>query len=119
MTFPATTPGAIPGAFFVSGAPQPRTVTLPDGTEHVLHFRQLPAAAWRRFSAAVQDKDHDAQSRAMAGIIAASLCTPEGGPALTPEQAMDLTPAAERALSDAVMAVNGLGPREERALGNA
>ena len=55
----------------------------------------------------------------MASIVAASLCNPDGSSAITPEQALLLTPAAERALSDAVLAVNGLGPREERALGNA
>ena len=103
----------------VAAEPQPRLVKLADGSEHLLHFKQLPAAAFRRFFAALQDKDQDAQSRAMAGLIAASLVEPDGTAALTVEQAMLLTPAAERALSDALMDVNGLGQREDRALGNA
>lgn len=106
-------------ALLVKQHPVAREVTLPDGSVHTLHFKQLAAAEFRRFFQALQDGNHDAQSRAMAGLIAASLCDAEGQPGITEAQALLLTPAAERALSAAVMAINGLGKREDSDLGNA
>lgn len=99
----------IPAALFVSADVQTRTVTLPDGSEHALHFKQLPASEFRKFFYATQAKDEDMQSAAMAKLIAASLCNEDGTPALTFKQALQLTPAAEKAISEAVLSVNGLG----------
>ena len=96
-------------ALFISDAVQARMVKLPDGSEHELHFKQLPAAEFRRFFLATQSKDEDAQSGAMAKLISMSICTPEGKPALTLKEALRLTPAAEKAISEAVLSVNGLG----------
>jgi hypothetical protein len=110
--------GALSAALFVSAEPVPRSVRLPDGSVHVLHFRQLPAAEFRRYFGA-RDKDDDAQSLAMARMIAASLCTADGQPAMTAEQAATLTAAAERAISDCILEVNGLTQREDAALGKA
>lgn len=98
---------------FISEAPQPRTVTLADGSAHQMHFKQLPAAEFRRFFLAMQSADEAAQGQAMAKLIAASICEPDGRPALTVKQAMLLTPAAERAIGDAVLAVNGLADKGE------
>lgn len=104
--------------FMVRAEAQARTVQLPDGTKHELHFKQLPAAAFRGFFNAVARRNEEEQSRAMAQLIAQSLCTPQGEPALTVEQALQLTVAAERALTEAVLDVNGLGEKAEADLGN-
>lgn len=96
-------------ALFISDAVQARMVKLPDGSEHELHFKQLPAAEFRRFFMAAHSKDEDAQAGAMAKLISMSICTPEGKPALTLKEALRLTPSAEKAISNAVLSVNGLG----------
>lgn len=104
--------------FMARAEPQPRTVQLPDGSKHELHFKQLPASAFRGFFNAVARRNEEEQSQAMAKLIAQSLCTPDGQAALTAEQALQLTVAAERALTDAVLDVNGLGAKAEADLGN-
>jgi hypothetical protein len=96
-------------ALFISDAVVARQVMLPDGSEHELHFKQLPAAEFRRFFSATQSKDEDVQAGAMAKLIAASLCTPDGKPAITFKDALRLKPAAEKAISEALLAVNGMG----------
>lgn len=98
-------------ALFISDEVQLREVTLPDGSTHTLHFKQLPAAEFRRFFMATQSKDEDQQAGAMAKLIAASLCDSDGKPAMTLKDALRLKPAAEKAISDAVLSVNGLGDK--------
>ena len=109
---------ALAASLFVSETPTPRAVRLPDGSVHTLHFRQLPASAFRAFHAAVEKGDA-AQSRAVAKLIADSLCNPDGTPAIDEKQAAKLNAAAERAISDAILEVNGLRQKEDAELGNA
>lgn len=94
-------------AFFVSPTVQARTVRLPDGTEHVLHFKQLAAVEFRKFHLAEQSPNDDVRAGNIARIVAASLCTEDGKPVMSYERALTLTPAAASALMEAVMAVNG------------
>lgn len=96
---------------FISDQVQAREVKLSDGTVHTLHFRQLPALDFRRFFIATQSKDEDIQAGAMAKLIAASVCEPDGKSAMTIKEALRLTPSAEKAISEAVLAVNGLGEK--------
>lgn len=110
--------GALAASLFISDKPLARDVRLPDGTVHTLHFRQLPASAFRGFRMA-QDKGEPAQSRAMAKLIADSLCDESGAPAIDEKEAAQLNAAAERAISEAILDVNGLGPKEDAELGNA
>ena len=98
-------------SLFVSDAVQMRKVVLADGSEHELHFKQLPACEFRRFFMAAQSKDEDQQAGAMAKLIAMSMCTPDGKSAITAKDALRLTPAAEKAISEAVLSVNGLGDK--------
>jgi hypothetical protein len=99
-------------SLFISDEVQSREIELPDGKKHTLHFKQLPAADFRRFFFASQSADEDAQAGAMAKLICASLCTPEGKPAVTLKEALKLKPAAEKAISEAVLDVNGMGKKE-------
>lgn len=101
----------------VSPEPQARMVMLGDGSTHELHFKQLPAAHFRRYFTVLQSGDEARQSHAVAGLIADSLCNPDGTPALTVEEAALLTAPAERAITDALMDVNGLG-KKKAAVGN-
>lgn len=93
-------------AFFVSPTLHERKVALPDGSEHVLHFRELPASEFRRFSLYDQSEDEELKVAAQAKLIAASLCEPDGKPAITAEKAAALTPPASRVIVEAIMSVN-------------
>lgn len=96
-------------SLFVADAPQARIVKLPDGSEHPLHFKQLPAAEFKRFLLALRSEDETRQAEAMARLIAASLCEPDGKPALSVKQALALTAQAEKAIGDVVLEINGIG----------
>jgi len=103
--------------FFVSDAVHERRVKLADGTEHVLHFRELPVTDWRMFGFAERSEDDEVRAAAMSRLIAASLCEPDGSPSMPVEQALRLKPAVATALFAAVLDVNRV-KREEEA-GNA
>ncbi|TMS58531.1 hypothetical protein MW7_007350 [Imbroritus primus] len=93
--------------FFASDELYERTVMLPNGTEHVLHFKQVPAVEFRKFQLSEQSGDEKKQTESMARLIAASLCEPDGKPALTVEKALRLNTAATTALFAKVLEVNG------------
>jgi hypothetical protein len=95
-------------AFLVSPDVQARVVKLPDGSEHELHFRELPAVEFRKLHMAEQSDDENVRAGAMAKIIAASLCEADGKPAMDYAQALKLKTGAMTALMEAVLSVNGL-----------
>lgn len=97
-------------ALFAAPDPVTRDVRLSDGSVHALHFRQLPAAEFRRHFREILVDDEERQARGATRLIAASLCEPDGAAALTEEQAARLTPDAERSILDAILAVNGMTP---------
>lgn len=93
--------------FFASDALHERVVTLPNGTEHVLHFKQVAAIEFRKFQLAEQSGDEKKQVESMARLIAASLCEPDGKAALSLDKALKLNTAATTALFAKVLEVNG------------
>lgn len=93
-------------SFFVSEKLHEKTVTLPDGSAHVLHFREVPAPVFIRFREQQNSADQAIRDTAVANLIAASLCESDGKPAITAEQAMKLNVSAAQALATAVMEVN-------------
>lgn len=99
----------IADAFFVSGDLIAREVELPDGSKHEIHFRELPVVEFRRFQLAEQSENEDKRAGSMAALIAASVCDPDGNPAMTAERAARLKPAAADAFVKAILDVNGLG----------
>jgi len=96
-------------SLFVSDKIHERKVTLPDGGEHTLFFKELPAIEFRKFYMAEQSKNEDEQAGSIAKLIAACLCEPDGKPALTAQKAAQLTAAASFAIAAEVLAVNGMG----------
>jgi hypothetical protein len=99
----------LPESLFVTAEVFERPVTLPDGSRHVLHFRQLSAVEFRRFQIAEQSDDDEKRAASMARLIAASLCDADGKPALTAAKAASLNAAATNAIMGAILDVNGLG----------
>jgi hypothetical protein len=98
-------------SLFISDTVHERDVTLPDGTVHKLHFKEIPAVEFRKFYNAEQSKDEDVQAASMSRLIAASLCEPDGKPAITVAQAKKLRTAAMNAIASVVMEVNGFGAK--------
>ena len=100
---------ALNDSLFVSDKIIEKQVKLADGSVHSLFFRELPAVEFRKFYNAERSEDENVQAGSMAKLIAASLCEPDGKPAITEKQALKLTAPAMNAIAIAVMEVNGLG----------
>jgi hypothetical protein len=96
-------------SLFVSEKVIEKEVTLADGTSHKLYFKELPAVEFRKFYIAEQSQDEDVQAASMAKLVAASLCEPDGKPAITVKKALQLKGSALTAIVEAIMQVNGFG----------
>lgn len=94
-------------SFFVSDQVQEKTVKLPDGSEHILYFKELPAIEFRRFALAEASENEDVKAASVAKLIASSLCEPDGKPAITFEKALQLKASAMNAIFEAMLEVNG------------
>ncbi len=93
-------------AFLVGDKPKQKTVTLPDGTDHELYFKQIPAQDFVVFREEQQSEDAAVRTTAVPRLIAKSLCDESGKPVLTGKEHLGLTPAGCTALMQAVMEVN-------------
>lgn len=93
-------------SFFISADLHEKEVELADGSKHKLHFRELPYIDVSRYQAGIQSGDENERAAASAKLIAASLCNPDGSPALTFEQASKLKPAVGTTIFNAAVAVN-------------
>lgn len=106
----------INSALFVSDSIIERKVTLSDGSEHTLYFKELPAIEFRRFYLAERSGDDDKEAEAMAKLISASLCDADGKPAVTFKQALKLKTSAMQAISTEILEINGFGGGSEKNL---
>jgi hypothetical protein len=103
-------------AFFVSPTLHERPVTLPNGSTHRLHFRELSAAQVRGYQIAERSQDDEVQAGAIAKLIAASVCDPDGTQSMTHEQARKLKPQAANLLMAEILTINGMaGDAEKKA----
>jgi hypothetical protein len=98
-------------SLFVSEQLHERTVKMADGTEHVLHFREVSSAAMRRYQIAESSADEDVRVGSMAVLIAASVVNPDGTPAMTPEKAQTLKPQVTNALMGEILDLNSIGAK--------
>jgi hypothetical protein len=94
-------------SFFVSTDVHAKEVKLPDGTKHTLHFKELAAVEFRRFALAEQSENENIKATSVAKLISASLCEPDGKPAITFEQALNLKASAMNSMFEAMLEVNG------------
>lgn len=94
-------------SFFVSADVHERKVTLPDGKEHTLYFKELPAVEFRRFALAEQSESEDVRASSIAKLLSASVCEADGKPAITFEQALKLKASAMTEIFNALLDVNG------------
>ena len=97
----------LPDSLFVSKDLIPREVELPDGSKHTLHFRELDSATFERFH---EERGSDVAAErygAMATLIAAAVCEPDGKPAMTVAKAATLKPKVQVMLSGIITEING------------
>lgn len=99
--------GLLDESFFVSDKPVEKEVEMPDGTKHILYFKQLPATEFQKYHYAARSEDEDVRAGSMAKLIAAGLCEPDGKPALKYERALRLNAQATNAIFVALLSVNG------------
>lgn len=100
---------ALDPSLFVSDTVFDRPVTLADGSQHTFWFKEVPAVAFRAFQIAEHSFDDEVRASSMCKLIAASVCEPDGKPAMTFEQAQKLKPAVMNALMKEVLLVNKIG----------
>lgn len=92
--------------FFVSETLHEKKVTLPNGEESTLHFRELPAQEFVTFR---EEQNSDAvaiRTTAAQRLIAKSLRAADGKPVLDDKSALKLTAGGVTVLMTAVMEVN-------------
>lgn len=109
----------LPESFFASPNAIPKNVKLSDGSEHLLHFRELPAIEFRRYRDAERSDDENTRIEAMARLIAASLVDEAGRPAITLVDAKRLKAAPMSAMWQAILEVNSATPEAAAVEGNA
>lgn len=106
--------GGLSAALFVGSEAHPRTIKLGDGTEHVLHFREVPAVDFRRYYRDEKSTDDNVYAASMAKLISLSVCTPEGEPAMTLDEAKRLKVGVMASIFSEVLDVNGFGKKEKK-----
>lgn len=93
-------------SFFISSQLHEKEVEMADGSKHTLHFRELPYIDVSRYQAGIHSDNENERAAASAKLVSASLCNPDGSPALTFEQASRLKPSVGTAIFHAAVAVN-------------
>jgi len=105
----------LPTSLFVDETVHAREVTLPNGEVHVLYFKELPSVVFKTYNRVQTSANPQDQDTSMARLIAEGVVTPEGGPAMSFEQACKLKLSASTAIFAALLDVNGLsGKKAER-----
>lgn len=100
-------------SLFVSPTVHARSVVLADGSEHLMHFREVSSADMRRYQIAEQSPDENVRVSSMAVLIARSLVDPDGAEAITVERAMQLKPHVTNALMREILDLNSIGAKEK------
>lgn len=93
-------------SLFVSDTLHEKQVTLPDGSTHTFHFRELPQQDFMQYREEQASEDAEIRRLAPAKLIAKSLVNPDGTPAMDFGKAATLKLVAAQALLRAVMEAN-------------
>jgi hypothetical protein len=93
---------------FRGDAPVSRTITLADGSERPLYFREINRSKFSRYFAAQASGDEDQMEAETARLISASLCNPDGTDVLNIERAATLKAGVSTAMLSAILEINGL-----------
>ena len=77
-------------SLFASSEVEAHEIELGDGSKHKLYFKEATAGAYARYVTALTSDDDGIKSGAAAHLVAACLCEPDGSPAITSEQVLNL-----------------------------
>jgi len=105
-------------SLFVSDTIHEREVELADGSKHTMYFRELPASEFQLFHKAITSDNEKQYLESMPRLIAVSLCTKEGKPAITTEQAKNLKIEPMQAIFEAIQEVNSNLPKKMKGGGS-
>ncbi|AZR95099.1 hypothetical protein BBB39_16060 [Bordetella trematum] len=99
-------PNSLPEALFASDAVIVRQVVLGDGKKHKLYFKAISHVQFAKWLSEVSSADLGEREKANSRLIAGSLVTPSGAPAMTAEQADRIAPVVARRLGDIIAEIN-------------
>jgi hypothetical protein len=94
-------------ALFVGQHLHVHEVPLPDGTKAKIHFKELAWPDWYAYQIGQRSEDPQERLAAIARMLAASVCDPDGSQALTVERALQLRPAPMNSLLEVVLSTHG------------
>lgn len=97
---------ALDASFFVTDTIHEKKVKLGDGSEHTLHFKELPAVVFNKYLNGLRSDDEDVRAAAAIPVIVASLVNADGSQALTVEEAARLKPGPLFAITNAITEIN-------------
>jgi hypothetical protein len=100
-------------SFFISTAPIPREIELPDGSKHTLYFKELESSVFERFHEQRASDDAAVRYGATAALIAAAVCEPDGTPSMNATRAMSLKPKVKMLLQDTILEVCGFTGKKD------
>ena len=103
----------LPADLFVSDAAHEKTISLPDGSEHVFRFREFSAAEYRRVQKMATSDDEDKREQHRAFLVSMTLVDDSGALVLTEAQAAKLKPAVLDRMYVAALEVNGYGGKAQ------
>jgi hypothetical protein len=101
-------------SLFVSGAVVERTVTLGDGSERKLWFKEVGGTDYRFFQLAESSDDELTRASSIARLIAAAVCEPDGKPCMSAERAMQLKPHVQTAMLKEILEMNRVSREEKK-----
>lgn len=104
--------------FFISKDIVERKITMADGTEEVLFFKQLPNSAFERYALWCNSSNEDVVATAGARLLVLGLCEPDGKAAVDLATAERIKRPVMLSLLSALLDVNGYGKKASDA-GNA
>lgn len=108
----------LPESCFASPELHARSITLEDGSVHTIHFKELPALEFRAWRQRETSDNEGIRLAAIAHLLVAGVCNPDGTPALTMEQAKRLKAGPLGALTAALFEVNGATSAAQEQQGN-
>lgn len=105
----------LPESFFISvDKVEEREIELADGSKHVFHFKHLSNTWFEKFSLWSNSASEDVAATASARLLVAGMCKPDGGAAMSLDQAVRLKRSVMQSLVSALLDVNGYGKAAEQ-----
>lgn len=96
----------LPDSLFVSPTSHQRPIKLPDGSEHMFNFRELPSVDFRQIVQLEASDDPARRASAVALAVSMSIVDDEGNRAMTMEVASTLKPSVAMAMWAVIVEVN-------------